>query len=104
VRLRIRCLAWLTLLLRSASRRWGFDLRAPQRGPARSCRNKPRVFSKQRVRQRNLSFDCLGSRRLTTVRRVKLSNPRDVPAAFEIGRQPDADDVEGEILRHHTLA
>ena len=73
-------------LLRFASRRWRLDLRAPQRGTARSCRDKPRVFSKQRFCQRRLSFDCLGGRRLTAVRRLKLSNPRDVPAAFEIGR------------------
>ena len=46
----------------------------------------------------------LGGSILASVCRLELGDPRGVPAALEIGREPDAHDPQGQVLRDHALA
>ena len=103
-RLRIRRRAGPNLLLRDAARRRRAGLRTPECGPTRSRRNQSSVFPEQRFRQRGLSYLRLGGGGLTIACRLELGNSRDVAAALEIGRQPDAHDPQGQVLRDHALA
>ncbi len=78
-------------------------LRTPERGPARPGRDQSRFFPEQRLRQRGFfaqRLDCRPELRL----QIELGDPRGVPSAFEIGREPDPHDLERELLRHHPFA